>query len=297
MTQVPIAITVSTIQGWPDIERNVRSFEAAADRVGGEVIITDGSGLPEPPAGALGPRTRWIADPGTSVFQLRLTGYRAATAPIIGITEDHCLLPEDWALRNLEAHAAHPEAAAIGGSIVNGAVDSSIDWASFLIVQSAFAAPIPSGPAARIAGAVSVSYKREALASMDEHGGLGAMDVLHQRSMASSGGALIADDAIRVIHDQSLGFSGTLAIHYHAGRTISGFRRRQMDTRQVIRILATPLVPVARFARLVGIATPKGYGRIVARAAPAIWLLLVAQTAGQVVGYVAGPGDSPRRVQ
>lgn len=226
LKQVPIAITVATIQGWPAIEPNVRSFEAAAARVGGEVIITDGSGAPKPPAGALGSRTRWIAEPGASVFQLRLTGYRAADTAIVGITEDHCLLPEDWALRNLEAHAAHPEAAAIGGSIVNGAVGSSMDWASFLIVQCAFAAPIPSGPARRIAGAVSVSYKREALASLDEHGGLGAMDTLHQRSMTASGGALIADDAIRVVHDQSLGFGATLAIHYHAGRTISGFRRR-----------------------------------------------------------------------
>jgi hypothetical protein len=296
-TPSTITITASTVQGWPDIEPNVRSFEAAAAAVGGDVIVTDGSGLPAPPPGTLGPRTTWISEPGKSVFQLRLSAYRVATAPIVGVTEDHCFLPVDWGRRNLDAHVAHPEAAAIGGSVVNGATESLMDWASFLIVQSAVAAPIPSGAAQRIAGAVSVTYKRAALADLDEYAGMGAMDALHQRALAASGAALIADDRIRVVHDQSLGFHGTVAIHFHAGRTFAGFRRQQRDLRQVIRILATPLVPVARFVRTARLVHAKGYGPELVRATPAIWFLLVVQTAGQVVGFVAGPGDSPNRVQ
>lgn len=292
-----ITITAATVQGWRDIEPNVRSFEAAAAAVGGDVIVGDGSGLPAPPPGTLGTRTTWLSEPGKSVFQLRGSAYRVATAPIIGVTEDHCFLPADWARRNLEAHAAHPEAAAIGGSVVNGATESAMDWASFLIVQSLVAAPIPSGPTPRIAGAVSVSYKRAALATIDEHAGMGAMDALHQRELAASGAALIADDGIRVVHDQSLGFGGTIAIHFHAGRTFAGFRRQHLDAGQAIRILATPIVPVARFVRTARLVRPRGYGRELLRATPAIWLLLVAQTAGQVIGYVAGPGDSPNRVQ
>jgi hypothetical protein len=292
-----MTVTASTVQGWPDIEPYVRSFEAAAAAVGGEVIVTDGSGLPAPPAAMLGPDTTWISEPGRSVFQLRASAYRAARAPIIGVTEDHCLLPADWAQRNLDAHAAHPEAAAIGGSVLNGATDLVMDWASFLIVQSAVAAPIASGPTDRIAGAVSVSYKRAALADIDEHAGMGAMDALHQRELASSGAALFADDRIRVVHDQSLGFGGTVAIHYHAGRTFGGFRRQHRDLRQVVRILATPVVPIARFVRTARLVSAKGYGPEMRRAAPAIWLLLVAQTAGQVVGLISGPGDSPGKVQ
>lgn len=292
-----LTVTASTVQGWPDIEPNVHSFEAAAAAVGGEVIITDGSGLPAPPPGALGPDTTWLSEPGKSVFQLRLSAYRAARAPIIGVTEDHCLLPAEWAQRNLDAHAAHPEAAAIGGSVLNGATDSVMDWASFLIVHSAVAAPIASGPTERIAGAVSVTYKRAALADIDEHAGMGAMDALHQRRLVSSGAALIADDRIRVVHDQSLGFAGTVAIHYHAGRTFGGFRRQHRDLRHLVRILATPVVPVARFIRTMRVVAAKGYGRELRRAAPAIWLLLVVQTAGQVVGFVSGPGDSPGKVQ
>jgi hypothetical protein len=108
---------------------------------------------------------------------------------------------------------------------------------------------------------------------------------------------LVADDAIRVVHDQSLGFAGTVVIHFHAGRTMAGFRRQRFDVRQLIRLVATPIIPVARLARIVALTAPRGYGRELRRAVPAIWLLLVTQTVGQVVGFLAGPGDSPRRVQ
>jgi hypothetical protein len=61
--------------------------------------------------------------------------------------------------------------------------------------------------------------------------------------------------------------------------------------------MATPVVPVARFIRTMRVAAAKGYGPELRRAAPAIWLLLVAPTAGQVVGPHLGPGDSPGKVQ
>lgn len=293
----PITITVATVQGWPDIAANVRTVEVAAGAVDGDVLIADGSGRPAPPPDALGPRTRWISDPGASVFQLRLRSYREARSPIIGVTEDHCRLPADWAVRSLAAHREHPEALAVGGSVVNGATGTMMDRASFLVVQGPFIAPIRSGPTERISGAVCVSYRAEALRSMDGFDGLGAMDVLHQRSLVGGSHPFIADDSIRVVHDQSLGFFGTVLIHFHAGRTISGFRRRHLDARQIIRFLATPLIPFARFARVMVLTRPKGLTREVVRAAPAMWLLLMSQTVGQVTGYLAGPGDSPRKVQ
>jgi hypothetical protein len=78
---------------------------------------------------------------------------------------------------------------------------------------------------------------------------------------------------------------------------MAGFRRQRLDARQLVRLAATPLIPFARFARIVALTGPRGYGPELQRAAPAIWLLLVTQTVGQVIGFLAGPGDSPRRVQ
>ena len=292
-----LTITVATVQGWPEVAPNVRSFAAAAAAAGGDVLVADGSGRSAPSSADLGPGVRWLSAPGASVFQLRQRCYEEATAPLIGVTEDHCFLPVDWAMRNVAAHATHPEAVAVGGSVVNGATESVMDWASFLVVQAAFAAPIASGPATRISGAVSVTYKASALRGMNGHDGLGMMDALHQRALQAAGGTLVADDDIRVVHDQSLGFVGTVLIHFHAGRTMAGFRRQRMDVRQLVRLAATPLIPVARFGRVAALTAPRGYFPQLTRAAPAIWLLMVAQTVGQVAGYVLGPGDSPNRVQ
>lgn len=174
------------------------------------------------------PQRAGSSAPGHSVFQLRQLAYAEAAGEIVAITENHCLVPPDWGLRMLEAHRAHPEAIAVGGAVENAATRTRIDWASFFIVQVAVMPPLAEGNASRIAGAVNVSYKRRALEALHDFAGMGAMDVMHQQMLRDSGEALWASDAIRVRHDQSLGVAGTTAIHFHAGRTMSGFRRQRM---------------------------------------------------------------------
>jgi hypothetical protein len=172
-----------------------------------------------------------------------------------------------------------------------------MDWGSFMIVQAPVAAPIRSGRARRLSGAVNVAYKRAAIETMDDYGGLGAMDGLHQKGLLQGGAVLLNDDSIRVRHDQSLGFRGTTAIHYNAGRTISGFKRAHLGLIDVVRILGAPFVPLARYARTVLLLAPRGYGPLLIRCTPAILWLLYSQGVGQLVGYLLGPGDSPAKVQ
>ncbi len=294
---VPLSIVIGSVQGWPDIAPTVRAAEAAAERVGAELILLDGSGLDPPPPGTLSSVTAWHEFPGESVFQLRLRGYELSRGPIVAITEDHCNAPPDWCERMLAAHAEHPDAAAIGGSVENGAVDSVMDWASFFIVQAGVMSPIRSGVASRLAGAVNVSYKRSALADVQGFGGQGAMDVLHQKMLQERGELLVADDRIRVSHVQSLGFGPTTVIHYHAGRTISGFRRETMSPIDWIRFVGAFVVPIARFGRILAIGTRKGYTRRLLRGAPAIVWLLYSQAVGQFLGYARGAGDSANQLQ
>jgi hypothetical protein len=292
----PLSIVVASVQGWPKTRATIESIEAAAERVGGEVIVGDGSGLPAPDPSELGPATVWFTDPEASIFQLRQQAYARSRAPIVALTEDHCRVAPDWGELILASHAEHPEAVAIGGSVENGATDTPLDWASFFVVQTLFMAPIESGPTSRINGAVNVSYKRSALDGLSGFGGLGAMDVLHQRELSAAGAVLVADDRIRCVHDQALGSVGTPIIHFHAGRTMSGFRRQQMTARQWVRFAGTFVVPAGRLARILTAGLGKPHRRELLASLPQIWLLLMCQAAGQFVGYVAGPGDSPRKV-
>ena len=188
--RVPLTIVIGTIQGWPEIRSNVASFRAAAEAVGGELIVADGSGRPAPHPGETGPHETWLSEPGLSVFQLRRLAYQRAQGEIVAITEDHCFVGEDWGRLILQAHAEHPEASVIGGAVENAATGSLIDWASFFVVQAAFMPPLAAGPARRLAGAVNVSYKRRALEALADHEGMGAMDVLHQAMLQERGEAL-----------------------------------------------------------------------------------------------------------
>jgi hypothetical protein len=197
----------------------------------------------------------------------------------------------------VEAHERHPAAAAIGGSVENGATGCALDWASFIVVQAPIMTPIESGETNRVAGAVNVSYKRAAIGTLDDFDGLGAMDVLHQRALRASGHRFIADDSIRVVHDQSLGLSGTVVLHYHAGRTFAAFVKRRPGLMGAARMAGVLIVPYVRFARAVGIGRRKGYGPVIRGAWPAMLALFLIQAAGQIAGFAFGPGDSPRRVQ
>lgn len=292
-----ISITVSTIQGWPDIERNVRSFEAAAARVGGELIVTDGSGRPAPRPDEIAGSTIWHLEPGASVYEMRSLAYQMSRAPVVAVTEDHCVVPPDWAASLLSALAAEPEAAAVGGSVENGARDTILDWASYFVVQATLIPPIASGRVQRIAGAGNVAYRRHALRDIDDFDGLGTMESLHQRQLRRSGSVLLADDSIRVRHDQHLDFGSATRLHYHAGRTFAGFLRHRMDRLAWFRFIALPAVPLARLLRAAKLASERGHGRTISRAWPMMLWLLYAQAAGHLLGFVVGPGDSPRRVQ
>jgi hypothetical protein len=292
----PLTIVVGTIQGWPDVAANVDTMRVAARRAGGELIVADGSGRPAPRK-KFGPEVRWISVPGASVFQLRAVAYRAALGDVVAITEDHCRVADDWGERMVEAHRLHPEAAAVGGAVENAATASRIDWASFFIVQVPVMSPLRTNRPTRLAGAVNVSYKRHALAMLEEHEGMGAMDVLHQQQLRNAGESLVADDAIRVDHDQSLGIRGTTAIHYHAGRTIAGFRRQAMGPRQWIRAGGTFVIPWLRLARIFAVGLGKRDRAQLLPSTPWIVWLLHAQAVGQFLGYALGPGDSPSKVQ
>jgi hypothetical protein len=264
--------------------------------VGGEVILTDASGQPPPDPSLLAPTTTWHQHPRLSVFQLREIGYRLARAPIVAVTEDHVLVPPDWGERYLAAFAASPQAVAIGGSVENGATDTVADWASFFIVQAPTAAPIESGQVTRLSGAVNVAYRAEALQEVDSHGGLGTLEGLHQRDLVRRGGLLIADDSIRVSHVQEDSLSRYTALHFHAARTYAGFLRGDMDGQAWFRFLAVWLMPYLRLGRALVLLDRRGHRPMLLRAWPTMLWLLYAQAAGHLAGFVAGPGDSPRRV-
>ncbi len=300
---LPITALIATIRGWPDAREAVGLIAGQTFAAGGEFIVADGSGKPEPSAAQLneaGGPIRWMSMPGRSVFQLRLAGYRAARGEVVAITEDHVAVAPDWIERILEAHRRYPNAGAIGGAVFNRTNEKLVDWAAFFLTQGPFMEPLANGVSERISGPANVSYKLrvlERLGGDEEQGVIDFLELPH----ALEGEDLVAEDSIRVWHSQSQGLVGTSRAEFDNGRTIAGYRRRQMTRGDWLRIAGSPVLPAYRAVRQMRIVRKKNMqeGMSVTRMArvlPAhIWFQYCA-IAGELLGYAAGPGESPRRL-
>lgn len=294
-----ITAIVATIRGWPQIRPALEHLVGQSLAAGGEVVIADGTDHAPPTAeemSALGGPIVWLSRPGLSVFQLRLAGYRAASGEVVAVTEDHCYVAPDWIERIIAAHREHPNAGVIGGAVQNGTDRKVVDWAAFVLTQGPFMPPLINGIADRVSGPANVSYKRRVLERLGGDDEQGVIDFLELPD-ALQGEELVADDRIRVLHHQSQGFWGTSLAEFDNGRTIAGYRRREMSKGDWLRVLGSPVLPAYRAVRAMRIASrkerPKG---ALLKAAPAhLWFQYCAM-AGELLGYAGGPGGSPRRL-
>jgi hypothetical protein len=296
---IPITAVIATIRGWPQARPALAHVVPQANAAGGEVIVADGSGRIAPGLDVLqqlGGPVRWVELPGRSVFQLRRAAYRSARGDIVAITEDHCHVAPDWIARILDAHARFPDAGVVGGAVLNGTNEKLVDWAAFLLTQGPYMPPLANGIVDRVAGPANVSYKRRVLERLGGDEEQGVIDFL-ELAEALEGHQRVADDTIRALHHQSQGFVGTSLAEFDNGRTIAGYRRRKMGAGDWLRVLGWPFLPLYRSSRAMRIVRKKQHPRgILARALPLhVWFQYCAM-AGELVGYAAGPGDSPRRL-
>ena len=295
----PITALLATIRGWPMIRPALEHLVGQTIAAGGEVIVADGTDHVSPTPdemAALGGPIVWLSRPGASVFQLRLAGYRAATGEIVAVTEDHCYVAPNWIERIVAAHREHPKAGVVGGTVLNGTDKKVVDWAAFFLTQGPFMPPLVNGVSERVSGPANVSYKRRVLERLGGDEEQGVIDFLELPN-ALQGEELVADDTIRVLHHQSQGFWGTSLAEFDNGRTIAGYRRRQMTRGDWLRVVGSPVLPVYRAVRALRIVRRKERPRgALLKAAPAhLWFQYCAMV-GELLGYAGGPGGSPRRL-
>jgi hypothetical protein len=302
---LPITALIATVRGWPTCREAVSRIAPQVAAAGGEFIVADGSGEPAPTDQDLadlpgGQAIRWVSMPHSSVFQLRFAGYRAARGEIVAVTEDHVYVEPDWVERILAAHREFPGAGAIGGAVLNHTDEKLVDWAAFFLTQGPFMPPLQNGVTGRISGPANVSYKKRVLDRLggdEEHG---VIDFLELPD-ALQGEDLVADDSIRVRHNQSQGLLGTSLAEFDNGRSIAGYRRRQMTRGDWLRILSSPVLPAYRAVRQMRIVRAKDMqpgmdtDRMIKVLPAHVWFQYCAM-AGELLGYAAGPGDSPKRL-
>jgi len=292
-----LSIVIATTKPWPEICACLDSLLNQANAVGAEIFVADGNGrgLSE------GERESydgviWLKELGASVFALRKLAMCQARGEIIAITEDHCRVAPNWCEQIIQAHKDYPDAAAIGGIVDNGASTSLIDWANFFLVFAPFVSPIKNGPCERICLQANISYKRRVVSRMASQ--LGVMEMLFTRQLREEGDTLIADDRLVVSHVQSHGFWGTFAAHFHNGRSIAGFRLEHLGSiERILRLFSTAILPpYLLWSTLRALVSKQRFLRQVFASLPLLAFLVCCHAAGEFVGYIAGPGQSPKRL-
>ncbi len=294
---VPLSVVIATTKAWPEIEPCLESLHKQAHAVDAEVVVGDGHGQGLPPDVAERyPEVTWIKWPGGSVFYLRELAMTQAHGAVVAVTEDHCTVMPGWCERLLEAHRDHPEAAAIGGVVENGATTRLIDWANFLIVFGPFTAPIETGTQRVISLQANISYKRRVVPRTMSQ--LGMMEFLFNRRLREQGEILMADDQLIVSHNQTWGFWGTFAAHFHNGRSIAGFRLQHISwIERCVRLGGCGILPAYLLWTTVGSVIRRRRLRKPALASlPLSALVVTCHAAGEFVGYLFGPGNSPRHL-
>jgi hypothetical protein len=291
-----LSVLLATRSPWPFARPSLDRLVADARTVEAEVVVALGDPRARPnDADTRYPGVVWLHADGASVFALRALALARARGAILGITEDHAVVAPGWCARIVAAHARHPEAEVIGGVVENGATGTVVDWASFLVASGPFAPPL-SRDEPRVSLQANVSYKRAALAGAVD-GAMGLVQHTVNDALSARGATLVADEGLVVVHDQHLSWREHSAGHFHNGRSIAASRLQRLGWRRALYACATPGLPPVMLVRTLRAVLPKRrYGRELIAGLPAMCWLLLCHAAGELAGYVAGPGRSPERV-
>ena len=236
------------------------------------------------------------APAATSVAQANAAGVRVASAPVVAFVEDHSFPDRGWAEALVRAH--EDDWVAVGPVVVNANPGTILSWADFLIGFGRWMEPTPAGPQPFLPGH-NCSYKRSALLAFgDELESVLEVETVLHLHLAAAGGGLYLEPAARVAHTNFSRWRPSLHVRFHSGRAFAArLRDGWHRPRRVVFALASPLIPLVRFARCVAQMTRPGRAaRIRWSVLPALAFSLLVDGAGQVAGHVAGPGDSEKRL-
>lgn len=227
----------------------------------------------------------------------RAAGIRAATTPVIVLTEDHSFPEPGWAEALIAAHQG--DWAVVGPSVKNGNPDSLVSWANLAIEYSDWLHPVPAGEIEHLPGHNS-AYKRDILMRHyddDLENWFDSESVMHW-DMGSRGYRLAADPAAVTHHWNVSKLWPTLRLRWHAGRQFAGScRLRWPRARSLLYFCASPLVPFVRSYRIVKRFSQPGRPKhLLPLLAPLCLFLLAVEAAGAAAGFLLGQGASDRYI-
>ena len=198
-----LSVVIASVNGMPYLGK---CLDALAERCpDAEVVVADWTDE----ATRAEVRERWphvkllSFDEPMAIPELRAAGVLAATARVVALIEDHCLVAPAWGDRLAAGHAAGHNV--VGGPIRNVATERIRDWAAFFCEYSGVMEPMPAGRVDGLPG-MNVSYGPAAREAIDDLLREGRWENwLHPR-LEDSDFELWCEPEAVVEHDKDFGF-------------------------------------------------------------------------------------------
>jgi glycosyltransferase involved in cell wall biosynthesis len=297
LTMPELSVVIASVKGDSYLYNCLESLSHQKCAVDAEVIVVDRSSN----GTAAHIRERFPnvtvvkAPVGTGIPELRAMGIEKSHGKIVAISQDHCVMPDNWFDEILKAHKS--SYAAIGGAVEIAGIWTLIEWASFLCEYSEAMLPLYSGEVERVTGN-NVAYKREALDRIDKSTLRGCWEYFVHDEMRRNGDRLLSLPSLVVSHRAKLGFMKFLTQRYYYSKSFAAMRRKRMKWHESIlsAILTPALPPIILFRIARNVIRKKRFIRQLVLSSPYLVVFLLAYAAGESCGYLFGTGNSLSKV-
>lgn len=297
MAPPELSVVVPSVNGLQDLNDCLAALEEQRRNVSLEVLVVDrcGDALREEvrrrfPAARVLP-----APPSATIPQMRAMAFAEATAESVAVIEDHVIVPPGWARALLDAQRAG--APVVGGSVENAAVERTVDWAAFLCEYSHCIPPLAAGPADWLTGN-NIVYPRELLVRYRSVVDAGGWENLLHDALRRDGIALTCRPEIVVGHKKHYTVGEYVSQRYLYARSYAGVRFPNASpvARLAYGAAALALPPMLFWRTVSRVMSKRRHRAELVRSLPLLAVFVLAWAAGEVVGYVSGPGNSLSRV-
>ena len=297
--QPSVSVVVASLVGPPFIDECLASLEQQARACDAEVIVVACGGREY--AERIERKFGWArvihVETRETIPELRARGVEQARGEIVAIIEEHCLAAPDWLARAREAHR-DGECGAAGGPVADAGYGRLRDWVVYFCEYHAYLPPWRDGPAPALATA-NVAYRRSVVLRYQDLLAATCWEASLHPKLLADGVCLRSVPSMIVRKRGPFEYGYYLRQRYLYSRAFAGWRARHLPGMQRLAYLASsPLLPLLLLARMTkGVCRKRSRIAKYAQSIPLLIPALVVYTAGEFVGYLAGPGDAGLRVE
>lgn len=293
-----LTVVVPAVNEVSDVRKTLAALERERESFGLDVIVV--SRLGAPVAQLVRSDFPWATlievTPDVTIPAMRAMAFERVTTPFVAVIEDHVAVPSGWAA--LMTSRARETGAVVGGPIDNLATATLLDRAAFLCEYSHCMPPLEAGATSWLPGN-NVVYPAAVARSYVDVLRRGSWENDMHDAIRANGGSLVMVPEGTVGHDKHYSLGEYLSQRYLYSRSFAGKRAQQSSFVKRMAYAAgsvvLPPVLLLRILSRVG-ARPAHRGTLL-KSLPLISTFVVSWAAGEMVGYLAGPGDALSRVR